>query len=282
MTVLTWDDLLGRKPPLDRPVRMTIGVFDGLHVGHRKLIESVVEGDGENECRNPARSGNECRQERQRERPAVPLVVTFRQNPASILAPAKFPGVIMTWRQKLARLESLGIQAVAVIDFSKEISNLSGKAFIGLLKENLTIEKLVVGHNFRFGKGRNAGTDVLKEMLSDTGTDVQVTEPVVWGERIVSSSRIRTTIQEGDFSEAKAMLVTAFGLDLRDVPAHREGVGKLHISKSGLTQVLPRQGVYAVDCGETTAARPGRLTVGEDALTLVVPDGNEIETVYFR
>ena len=273
MTVLTWNDLLSRKPPLDRPVRMTIGVFDGLHIGHRKLMESVVERDGANECRNSARSG--------RERPAVPLVVTFRQSPAAVLAPLTFPGLIMTWRQKLARLESLSIQAVVVIDFSEEISNLSGKAFIGLLKENLTIEKIVVGHNFRFGKGRNAGTDVLKEMLADTGTDIQVTEPVFWGERIVSSSRIRTTIQEGDFSEAKAMLATAYGLDLRGVAAHPEGAGRLHISKRDLAQVLPRQGVYAVDCGETTAARPGELTVGEDALTLVVPDGKEIETVYF-
>lgn len=259
MTEITWDDLRSRKPPLDRPVRMTIGVFDGLHIGHRKLIESVVAGNGA----------------------SVPLVVTFRQSPAAMLAPTTFPGLIMTWRQKLARLESLGIQAVVVIDFSEEISNLSGKAFIGLLKENLTIEKLVVGHNFRFGKGRNAGTDVLKEMLAHSGTDVQVTEPVFWGERIVSSSRIRTTIQEGDFSEAKAMLVTAYGLDLREVPSHPESAGKLHFSKKDLKQVLPRQGVYAVDCGDTAAARPGELIVGEHALTLVVPDGHEIETVYF-
>jgi riboflavin kinase/FMN adenylyltransferase len=257
--VLNWEDLLGRKSPLDRPVRMTIGAFDGLHIGHRKLMESVVRG----------------------ERRAVPLVVTFRQSPAAVLAPAAFPGMIMTWRQKLARLESLGIEAVVVIDFSEEISNLSGKAFIGLLKENLTIEKLVVGHNFRFGKGRNAGTDVLKEMLADTGTDVQVTEPVFWGERVVSSSRIRTTIQEGDFSEAKAMLVTAYGLDLRGIPTHPAGDGWLRFSKRDLKQVLPRRGVYAVECGEIPAARPGELTVGEEALTLVVPDGKEIETVYF-
>jgi riboflavin kinase/FMN adenylyltransferase len=188
----------------------------------------------------------------------------------------------MTWRQKLARLEGLGIAAVVVIDFSEEMSNLSGKAFIGLLKENLTIEKIVVGHNFRFGKGRNAGTDILKEMLSDTGTEVQVTEPVFWGESIVSSSRIRTTITEGDFSEAKAMLATAYGLDLRGVPAQSQGKGRLHISKSDLTQVLPKQGVYAVDCGEAAAARPGKLTVGEDSLTLAVTDGGDIEAIYFE
>jgi riboflavin kinase/FMN adenylyltransferase len=259
MTVLTWDSLLSRRAPLDKPVRMTIGAFDGLHIGHRRLMKSVVEGEGA----------------------GLPLVVTFRQSPAAVLSPGSFPGLIMTWRQKLARLESLGIKTVVVIDFSEEMSNLSGEAFIGLLKENLTIEKIVVGHNFRFGKGRNAGTDVLKEMLSGTGTDVQVTEPVFWGERIVSSSRIRTTIQDGDFSEAKAMLVTAYGLDLRGVPAHPAGGGRLHFSKSDLKQVLPRQGVYAVDCGEA-AARPGQLTVGENALTLLVPVGKEIETVYFE
>jgi riboflavin kinase/FMN adenylyltransferase len=259
VTVLTWDDLVIRKTPLDRPVRMTIGAFDGLHIGHRKLMESVVEEEGA----------------------GIPLVVTFRQSPAAVLSPGTFPGLIMTWRQKLARLESLGIHTVLVIDFSEEMSNLSGKAFIGLLKENLTIEKIVVGYNFRFGKGRNAGTDVLKEMLSGTGTDVQVTEPVFWGERIVSSSRIRTTIQEGDLSEAKAMLAAAYGLDLRGVPASTDGSGRLRFSKSDLKQVVPRQGVYAVDCGGA-AARPGELTVGEDSLALAVPDGREIEAVYFE
>jgi riboflavin kinase/FMN adenylyltransferase len=169
-----------------------------------------------------------------------------------------------------------------VIDFSEEMSNLSGQAFIGLLKENLTIEKIVFGHNFRFGRGRNAGTDVLKEMLSDTGAEVQVTEPVFWGESIVSSSRIRTTIKQGDFSEAKAMLVNAYGLDLRGVPALSRGNGRLDFQKSALTQVLPKQGVYAVLCGDAAAARPGELTVGESTLTLAVADGVSIETIYFE
>jgi len=75
MTVLTWDDLLSRKAPLDRPVRMTIGAFDGLHIGHRKLMESLVRGQGD----------------------GLPLVVTFQQSPAAVLAPGTFPGLIMTW-----------------------------------------------------------------------------------------------------------------------------------------------------------------------------------------
>jgi riboflavin kinase/FMN adenylyltransferase len=259
MIVLSWGDLLKRREPLDRPVRMTIGVFDGLHIGHRKLIEKIVRGHG-----------------------GIPLVATFRESPATVLAPAAFPGMLMTWQQKLDGLDSLGIGVVVAIDFSEEMSNLSGKAFIGLLKENLTIEKIVVGHNFRFGKSRNAGTDVLKEMLSDTGTEVQVTEPVLWGESIVSSSRIRTTIKDAEFTEAKAMLASAYGLDLRGIPAFPQRNGRVHIARSALTQVLPRQGVYTVACVRSSGPRPGELTVGDDSLTLTVVEGNDIEAIYFE
>ena len=111
------------------------------------------------------------------------------------------------------------------IDFSNEMSNLSGKAFISLLKENLTIEKIVVGYNFRFGRAREAGSGDLREMLVDTGIEVRVTDPVLRGDAIVSSSRIRKTIQEGDFAEARAMLLADYSLDMRGVDCRGEGPG---------------------------------------------------------
>ena len=195
MTVTDWADLTSGSRGWDRPVRLTIGVFDGVHLGHRQLMKSVMEGQPD----------------------VLPLVVTFRESPASLLAPQSFPGLILSLRQKLSCFEELGIGGVVLIDFSSEMSNLSGEAFIALLKENLAIEKLVVGSNFRFGRGRKAGPDDLKEMLSDTGTEVQVTEPVLWDDRVVSSSRIRKTIQEASFSEARAMLAAAYSIDLRGI-----------------------------------------------------------------
>src|SRR5208337_2895890 len=137
MTVLTWADLIAHKPPFDLPVRLTIGVFDGVHVGHRRLFSEVTGGG----------SGT------------LSLAMTFPKSPVGLRSPDTFPGSLLTCSQKLERIGSLGVQAAVVIDFSEEMSNLSGEAFVRLLRKNLTIQRIVVGQNFRFGKKRTSGTD---------------------------------------------------------------------------------------------------------------------------
>ena len=103
MRVIPWNDLVAGRQRVTEPVRLTIGVFDGLHVGHRRLMEAIVQN----------RTGQAA------------LVVTFPQNPVKILSPAQFPGLILSYRQKLSRLSELGIDLVVAIDFSDEMSNLS-------------------------------------------------------------------------------------------------------------------------------------------------------------
>jgi riboflavin kinase / FMN adenylyltransferase len=246
VTVLSWADLLSKPSPFRQPVRLAIGVFDGLHIGHRRLIECILGG--------PAGS--------------IPLVLTFRAPPAALSGSWSFPGLILTHEQKLERFAAMGVPAAVVIDFSEELSNLSGSDFIALLVKRLAIEKIVVGYNFRFGKGRSAGTDDLKEMLFDTGTEVQITEPVLWGGSRVSSSRIRKTIKDAEFSEAKAMLSAAHCLDLRGLEAGDGGDGFLRIERPAVAQVLPKPGRYPVRCIGEGAEGPGVLTVGTDHLDI--------------
>ncbi len=262
MTVHTWQDLLAHAPPFDRPVRLTLGVFDGLHIGHRRLMEGIVVGRGDAE--------------------SLALVITFRRSPAQHLSPESFPGFILSYEQKLSRLAGLGVEAVVVIDFSHEISHLSGEAFIELLRRNLTIQKIVVGHNFRFGKSRDTGNDDLKEMFSDTGTEVQVAEPVLRGNSIVSSSRIRAAIREADFAEAHAMLIEAYALDLRGVPARPAGPGRLSVQRRDITQVLPKQGSYPVLCAGAAGERPGTLRVGTESILVAAEARGDVTTVMFR
>lgn len=259
MRVIPWEDLVARRTAVEQPVHLTIGVFDGLHLGHRRLIESI--GKGLPRC--------------------LPTVVTFSDAPARALAPHAFPGTILTFRQKLERLEGLDVRAAVVIDFSEEMSHLSGKAFVGLLKDNLAIEKIVVGYNFRFGKGRESGAGDLKEMLFDTGIEVQVTEPVRWRDQVVSSSRIRKTIQEADFSGAGSMLAARFELDLRGVDARREG-DLLTVRRPAVPQVLPKEGAYRVSCTGPGWTGAGALTVGGDSLVLAAGGHGEISTITFH
>jgi riboflavin kinase/FMN adenylyltransferase len=248
MTILTWADLIARRPPLDLPVRLTIGVFDGVHLGHRRLF-SQITGAGAG---------------------TLSLVVTFSKNPVVVRSPNSFPGSILTHRQKVERIGSLGVEAAVVIDFSEEMSNLSGEAFVRLLRENLTIQRIVVGQNFRFGKKRISGTDDLKEMLSDTGIEVLVTEPVLRGGSMVSSSRIRSAIRSGDLSEARQMLAAGHAIDLRGVGKDRSD-RKVQVSRKDIAQVLPPEGVYAVAFEGRAGTWPATCILERDWLTLTAP-----------
>ncbi|HET6485919.1 MAG TPA: FAD synthetase family protein [Spirochaetia bacterium] len=244
MRLIPWAKLGRPGWEVPVPVRLTIGVFDGVHLGHRRLIRGILDDA----------AGR------------LPLVVTFEQNPQQLLAPGSFPGSITTYAQKLERLEALGVQAVVAIDFSNELSKLSGKAFLGALRENLTIEKIVVGYNFRYGKGRSAGTDDLRETFAGTGTDVVVAEPVLWGDSAVSSSRIRKTVQEAELAAAREMLAAPFSVDLRGLSLETLGSGCFLVQRRILSQILPPIGTYRVSCeGE---AGTGRVTVTVDDLVL--------------
>ncbi len=248
MTVLTWEDLLHRRLAGVTSVRLTVGVFDGLHLGHRLLLAEVASAtDG-----------------------AVGVVVTFSRSPVLLRAPAEFPGAILTLRQKLERLETLGIRAAVVIDFSDEMSNLSGEAFVRLLRENLTIQRIVVGQNFRFGKKRNSGNDDLKEMISDTGIELLVTAPVLRDGGMVSSSRVRAAVRAGELDEAREMLTVPHTIDLREVAGHVGPGGLPRFRRAEVPQVLPPAGEYEATCSGPGAGddHPGRVRIDDEWLTL--------------
>jgi riboflavin kinase / FMN adenylyltransferase len=233
--VLSWEELVQGGSVLDRPVDLTIGAFDGLHVGHRSLIAEIT-----------GRPGG-----------AVSLVITFGRNPALVLGKGPFPGLILTDLQKLERLASLGVEAAAVVDFSDEMSKLTGKAFVGLLKENLAIRRIVVGHDFRFGRNRDTDAGSLSGMLAGTGIEVSVKGPVLHRGSVVSSSRIRKLIQEASFAEARQMLLADHALDLRELPVERDAAGTVQIARSAVQQVLPPAGRYPVMCARGAAAGEG-------------------------
>jgi riboflavin kinase/FMN adenylyltransferase len=259
MTILTWKDLLARQAPLDRAVRLTVGVFDGIHLGHRRLLGEIVHGDGD----------------------LLPLVITFSRSPLVVHSPGEFPGSILTYRQKMERIGSMGVGACVVIDFSEEMSNLSGEAFVRLLKENLTIQRIVVGQNFRFGKKRNSGTDDLKEMLSDTGIEVLVTEPVLRGGSMVSSSRIRAAIRGGHLAEAREMLAAPHALDLREIGERSTKGSTLRIPRNEIVQVLPPAGEYRVSIESPEGRAPGTCRIDNDSLTIAAEDCGGAAMVYF-
>jgi riboflavin kinase / FMN adenylyltransferase len=259
MTIFRWDDLLEGRALKNRPVRLTIGVFDGLHLGHRKLLSQITNGA-------PV---------------SLSVVITFARSPTIVRSPGEFPGSILSYAQKMERIGSLGVDAAVVIDFSEEMSNLSGEAFVRLLSENLSIQRIVVGQNFRFGKKRISGTDDLKEMLSDTGIEVLVTEPVLRGGSMVSSSRIRDAIRTGDFAGARDMLTTSYAIDLREIGSRSPDGSPLRIPRAEIMQVLPPDGEYTVSSEGPAGRVRGTCSIDTESLTLCANNCGSAETLVF-
>ncbi len=179
-------------------------------------------------------------------------MVTFRRPPGQVLGKTDQPGLILSLAQKLRRLAELGVGAVVLIDFSEEISTLSGREFIDLLRGRLAIERIVVGPNFRFGRNRDADVRDLEAMLADSSTTVQAIEPVRRGGEIVSSSRIRRAIRDGDLDGAAAMLAAPHEIDLAGFAGGQAGA-VLRLARSAMPQVLPVAGTLRCD-----GARPRR------------------------
>ena len=241
--VVDWRGLSAEKgPPL--PVALTIGTFDSLHVGHQRLIHGVVD--------------NDCG--------AIAAVCTFTSNPAKVLGSRPFVGNILSPTQKIEKLESLGIALVVLIDFSPEISKLTGRSFLNLLASRLDLKKLVVGYNFHMGQRRDTNPRELVEILNGSGTELEIVPAAQYGQEAVSSSRIRDLIRRGRFHEVKDMMKDDFRLDLRGVPVERrQGVSSMQ--RGSIEQVLPRPGEYRVRFHTESRAFSGILTVGKRQLS---------------
>jgi riboflavin kinase/FMN adenylyltransferase len=168
------------------PAAMTIGVFDGVHRGHQVLLEKVVQ-------RGPH-----------------PTVVTFVQNPQSVLSPEKYGGDIITLDEKLALFEKIGITRTILIDFSENFSRLQGRVFVEQLIKRGKMAFLVVGSNFRCGYRLDTDAEAIKRQTMVYGVETEIVAPVLYAGEHVSSSGIRAALVAGDFERVKAALGREF------------------------------------------------------------------------
>ena len=273
MIVATWEEFLAQRTAAGdelrrRPCRLTVGAFDGLHLGHRRLIDAVVDAG----LRGPGRG------------PGHPLsvVVTFRRPPGQVLGTTGRPGLILSLAQRLRRMADLGVSAAVLIDFSEEISTLSGREFIDLLRGRLAIERIVVGPNFRFGRNRDADVSDLEAMFGAGPTAVQAIEPVRLRGEIVSSSRIRRAVREGALDLAADMLDAPHEIDLAGVAAVREGRGVLRLPRAEVPQVLPAAGSYAVTGRSPEGDVAGTLEAAEESVVVRLVHEAAITALTFR
>jgi riboflavin kinase/FMN adenylyltransferase len=163
-------------------VALTVGSFDGVHLGHLDVIRHTVEA--------AAASG------------AAPALITFEPHPRAVLDPANAPQSITTLTEKLALIEAAGIEHGIVIRFDRELSALSPQEFVDRLSKVMDIRRWVIGFDFAFGRGRTGSADWLRS----NGHEVDVVPPFTFGGRELHSSEIRRLITAGEIDKANLML----------------------------------------------------------------------------
>lgn len=186
-----WEEFLhGFVPP--RPLAVTIGVFDGLHAGHRELVRRIV-------ARQPG---------------CAPTVVTFKVNPKKILRPHGFEGDLLSLNRKLEIMGELGVEVAVLIDFSGDFSTMPGRNFLSTVVDRGRVAYMAVGWDFHCGRGRDTDARALVDFCASRSVDAELLDPVSFHGDTASSTRIRRAVRAGRISEAERLLGRPFEVEL--------------------------------------------------------------------
>lgn len=235
-----------------RPSVATIGFFDGVHRGHRYLIEQVREAAA---ARGLASS-----------------VITFPMHPRKVMQSDYHPELLTTCDEKVTLLAQTGIDSCIMLDFTPEVARLSAKEFMSILKERYRIQALVIGHDHRFGHNRSEGFEDYVRYGKALGMEILLARAYTYKreeaetEVTISSSVIRRLLQEGNVSEAAEYLGYDFFLEGTVVGGYHVG-RKIGFPTANLRvddpdKMIPADGVYAVHVFLEGKKYGGMLSIG--------------------
>jgi riboflavin kinase / FMN adenylyltransferase len=236
---------------------IALGNFDGLHRGHLKIIERVKRGAAEHG--------------------GTPMAMTFDPHPPRIVRPDKAPPLLMTKAQRIEALHKAGVQCVAVVRFTKELSHWDADIFVRkVLVDWLRVSEVWVGANFLFGHERTGTFSVLRGLGQSYGFRADKIDPVRYKDFVVSSTRIRRLVTEARMDEAAALLGRPYFVDGTIVEGKRRGreLGFPTANLETRNELVPPNGVYATIMTIDGVVRGGvtnigmRPTFGETAPTI--------------
>src|SRR5918995_589374 len=220
---------LGALETLGAGASVTVGTFDGIHIGHRALIARTVE--------------------RARERDVAAVAVTWDRHPMQTLRPDRVPLLLSEAGRKMELLGETDLDAVVILPFDEELSSWAPERFVSdILVTGLTARHVVVGEGWRFGHKAAGDTDLLAKLGEESGFTV---EPLALAEAEggpVSSTRIRQAVAAGDLRLVRSLLGRPFDIDGEVIPGDDRGTSlgypTANIDPDG-SLVLPPQGIYA-------------------------------------
>ena len=236
---------LPRGPgPFARTV-VTVGNFDGVHLGHRAILGRVIQRAQELDCQ--------------------PVALTFDPHPAKVLNPEGNLRLLTTPAQKIGLLKGSGL-SVVVLPFTREFAAIPARNFVrDYFVERLKVREVVIGHDYRFGYKREGNIELLKQFGEALGFTVQVVWAVEVDDAVVSSSLIRAMLQLGNIREANRLLGRVYGVTGRVVAGKGRGAKMLGVPTANLVSendLLPSCGIYAVWVKRDGKRLPGVANIG--------------------
>jgi riboflavin kinase/FMN adenylyltransferase len=246
-------------PELSPPVIITIGNFDGLHRGHKRILRKVIS--------------------RSREEGGTSMVVTFEPHPLKVLYPDRAPQLIQTLSQKRDILSHLGIQALLEVPFTREFGAVSADVFIRMLAQRIRPREIYIGEDFRFGHNRDGNIAYLQGLQDQYGYTATAFKKLKVDGDVVSSTLIRQLLIKGEMEKAVRLLGRPYIIE--GVVEHGDGRGKtIGFPTANLSienELVPAHGVYvvAVDVGDSlllpaVANLGNRPTFGKDEVAVEV------------
>ena len=267
----------GKVTKKDDQYYVALGSFDGLHKGHLTLIHKCIELAKENECKS--------------------MVFTFKNHPRTIINPKSELKYLMDNENKLNILKKEGIDKVVLTEFNEELMKLSPEGFIKKLCSDYNIKGIVVGFNYRFGHKNLGDIELLRELSSKYKYEVLVMKPMMFNESVISSTRIRQSLSEGDICESNKMLTRPYAIS--GIVEHGRQLGRtIGFPTANLkyenNKIIPKNGVYytnvkwknniykgITNIGSNPTVNGQKLTVETFILDFNEDIYNEQITIYF-
>lgn len=232
--------------PPDLPASVvTVGNFDGVHVGHQKILATVVE--------------------KAHQIGAISIAFTFDPHPLRFLNPQDSPPLLTTLPQKARLIQQPGVDLLLCAPFDEEMLSLSPRRFVcEVLLSGLKMREIVEGPSFTFGTGKSGTVDTLRALGKELDFGVDILEDVRVGQEIVTSTRIRELLCDGSVEQAGRFLGRYYLLEGKVVEGQRRGktLGFPTVNLATENELIPRTGVYAVLVGYQSGRYRGVANVG--------------------
>jgi riboflavin kinase/FMN adenylyltransferase len=226
---------------------IALGVFDGVHLGHQKLIKLTVD--------------------KARKNDGISMIVTFDPHPDIIINPESNVFLLTTLEERIELIKDLDVDVFLIIKFNKMMSKMSPKDFISkILVDSLQAKELFVGFNYKFGFKGEGNTDILREHSKFYKFKTNILKPIVANHTIISSTRIKDYIKSGEIEKAKKFLGHAITISGRVISGKGRGRKLLNFATANIEtssdKILPVNGVYLVEIKIDNKNYYGLMNIG--------------------